>query len=199
MRLMVKKKKKKIVEKVTNTCQGVTEKCRLFLDFKNGPTVCVCVFMLHVPGSAGLQLSLLTVTFPPSKSPRFSHYPPSEYLSIPKSLPFCRLLLHPPPPQPPILPPSLHLCLCHPLIQPSLPQSDWMMLAVLDVEHRKGLHEYTIHHHRQGQLKPRHTHTIDFRCVCVSFQCQHIHTKYTVEPNKRENMSIRPCLYTHHT
>ncbi|CAB1430657.1 unnamed protein product [Pleuronectes platessa] len=46
---------------------------------------------------------------------------------------------------PPLPPSSLH---------PPVPSvSDCMTLAVLDPEHGEGLHEYNIHHRRQGQLK----------------------------------------------
>lgn len=136
--------------------------------------------MLHVPGSAGLQPSLLTMTFPPSGRPCFSHSPPPDSL-FPSLNP--SVLLSPHSLQPSILPPSLNPRLRHPLIHPSLSQSDWMMLTVLDPEHGKGLHKYTIHHRRQGQLKPHDTHTIDLVCVSCATTA-HAHNIYRRDKQK---------------
>lgn len=102
----------KNVEKVTNACQWVTEDMELLLDFKKHVRACtrmvkhegcVCVCMLCVPGSAGLQPSLLTMTFPLSRRPCFSHHPPdSLFPSLNPSV-----LFSPPSLQPSILPPIL--------------------------------------------------------------------------------------------
>lgn len=128
--------------------------------------LCISEFMWHVPSSAGLQPPLLTMTFPPSRWPCFSHSPPLT-LSIPKSL--CSAISS-------LLPLSLHRRLCHPLIHPSPCWTGWF-LGVLDTEHGKGLHKYPIHHHGLGQLKPCDTYTID-SVVCWGFS-HNTHTKYT--------------------
>lgn len=96
---------------------------------------------------AGSPVSLLPRPLRPSKIPPFCCLPFSSVIhpySFPLSLPLSSL-------DPPI----------------PLSPSDWMILWVLDPEHGKGLHKYTIHHRRQGQLKPHDIQTVDFRCVCV--------------------------------
>lgn len=89
--------------------------------------------------------------------------------------------------QSPSHPSFLCLCLCQPLIHPSLPQPHWRMPSDLDPVHPKGLHEYIIHH-RQQTTPPTHTHTQLFLNVCV-FKGQ-TSSKYS-HSNVREIFSVR--------
>lgn len=87
-----------------------------------------------------------------------------------------------------IHPPSLYPCLSHPLIHQSLSLSNWMMLSVLDPEHEKGLHKYTIHHSQQGQLTTWHAHHWFGVCACHVFSQCHDNTSTPSNSNEKQNV-----------